>query len=201
MSKDLLKFLFGSSQAESSNESLAEAAEEIFSQMGQHERMEPKKSPLAAALKKIGVKVDGGLGVDPDGFCLTTDDGSLYREAKSLLKSADAMHALAELGWVVCDCGDEAMTFEVPEYKIRFLEIAASEPENSDTPVDLEKIAKDAYDFVNAPVVDEPEAPKIEKGGVGKVKPGDKAKSAIHGGKSKAESAEQAETVINCLLD
>jgi len=194
-SHDLMTFLFGTSQEESHQESIVEAAEEIFSQMGQQERLEPKKSPLSAALKKLGIKVESGLDVDPDGFCLSTEDVESYREAKKSLSTADAMHKLAELGWVVADCGDEAMTGEKPTFKIRFIEIVTPESDDKDAKVDLEKIAKDAYDFVNEPVVDEPENPKIPKGGVGKAKPGDKAKHAIAKGKTTVES------LVNRLID
>jgi hypothetical protein len=88
--------------------------------------------------------VSGDVKDDPEGFCLCFEDGDEYREACNKLAEPDNFHKLAELGWVVAKCGDEAMSNEPANFKLRFLEITTVATGDSDKAPSAEKIRKDS---------------------------------------------------------
>lgn len=179
---DLFKFLFEDSQSDSQLESFAqELAEEINSA----ERLQAKKTPLKKALGDIGVELSYfELEECPDisGYVLTTTDGDSYKNAHRLLNSPDGMHALAELGWFFA-FGDRDATDG--ELSIFFSEILGDEePSDTEELVDIEKLAKDSYEFVNQglePREDEKSTNDKSKG-VGKSKDGEKPKGVKESG-------------------
>jgi hypothetical protein len=177
-SRDLIEFLFRDSQQASERDVLAPEFDSIFEEMDKQE-LEPAKTPLKSALAKLGVDIE--LQDDIVGFCASTSCPAEYRELRDKLKSPEAMEKLAELGWVVADRGDRAMTGEEAAYCFNFIEIATPEAENAEKVPgrkDLEDIVKDAKEFSFSPKKEQPE-PKAVKGGVGKTKPGGKAEKAI----------------------
>jgi hypothetical protein len=136
MKNNLLEFLYGVSQQEAEvenilDESFAALLERADAE--EAEAMAAEKAPLSAALKAIGITGEA-LHEDPDGFCLITDDRETYNEACRKLSEPDNMHTLAVKGWVATHGGDQAMSNEAPEYKIKFLEITTTEGDGEDNP-------------------------------------------------------------------
>ncbi len=194
--RELIEFLFGDSQQASEREMLTRDFAHIFEEMERQEELEPKKTPLKSALSSLGVK--GELEDDTEGFTLAFENGAEYRKAKTKLRDPETMEKLAELGWVVTDCGDVAMTGEDPEFKFRFVEITDDEPENSEKRPgrkDLEAIVKAAKEFSYSPKTEQPE-PKTTKGGLGKAKPGGDAKHAIKDSLRQRQSVDQLVTKL-----
>jgi len=176
--RELIEFLFGDSQQASEREMLTRDFAHIFEEMERQEELEPKKTPLKSVLSKIGVKVELN-----DDFAISVEDAAEYRKIKSKLNDPDTMEELAELGWVVSDCGDVAMTGEEADFRFRFTEITQDEPENSEKRPgrkDLEAIVKAAKEFSYSPKEEQPDLKKGSKtAGVGKPKPGGNAEHAI----------------------
>jgi hypothetical protein len=149
MKSNLLEFLYGVSQQE---ESIDDVLDDDFAKLleqadaAEVESMAPDKTPLNTALKAIGIN-GSGLQEDPEGFVLVTDDRDQYVAAVNLLSDPDAMHTLATKGWVAFKCGDQAMSNEAPEYKLRFLEIATAEASDKDTAEEESTIIKNARKF------------------------------------------------------
>ena len=144
MKKNLMEYLFGVSQQESEIESIldedfAALLEQADAEEG--EQMAASKTPLVDALKSVGITA-GELHEDPAGFCFYTSDREEYISAINALTDPDTMHKLAVKGWVATKCGDQAMSQEEPEYKIRFLEISTAEGSDKDKGEDLEAILK-----------------------------------------------------------
>ena len=134
MKKNLMEYLFGVSQQESEIESIldedfAALLEQADAEEG--EQMAASKTPLVDALKSVGITA-GELHEDPAGFCFYTSDREEYISAINALTDPDTMHKLAVKGWVATKCGDQAMSQEEPEYKIRFLEISTAEGSDKD---------------------------------------------------------------------
>lgn len=155
MKSNLLEFLYGVSQVE---EAIDDVLDDDFAKLleqadaAEAESMAAEKAPLSAALKDIGIN-GSGLQEDPEGFVLITDDREQYVAAVNLLSDPDAMHTLAKKGWVAFKCGDQAMSNEAPEYKLRFLEIATAEGDgtnNSDTAEKESTVIKNAREFASA---------------------------------------------------
>ena len=125
MKKNLLSFLFlESAQAEADAEQgalrIAEDLERLFEAAAEAEtgELESKKTPLAKALGEFGIS-DAELELDPEGLCLCTDNQDRYKDILTVLGTADAMHKLAEMGWVVTKPGDDAMTNEPARFRVR----------------------------------------------------------------------------------
>jgi predicted RNA-binding Zn-ribbon protein involved in translation (DUF1610 family) len=192
--RDLIKFLFGESveleSAEADSLELAENLERLFEAIDKASpgELKPKKTPLAKALAELGITdSESDLELDTEGFVLATDNHQRYVDALTVLGSADAMHKLAEMGWVVTRPGDNAMTNEPANYRIRFLEIATTE-ENDREPkggtydtANREEVIKKAQEFATTPMDRDDEMNPVEtdiKGsdqdrkGVGKEKDG-----------------------------
>lgn len=203
--RDLLSFLFlESTEAESSESdsrelNIAENLERLFEEAAEIEKgeLESKKTPLAKALSTMGISdAESDLELDTEGFVLSTDNHERYTDAMTVLGSADAMHKLAEMGWVVTRPGDNAMTNEPPNYRIRFLEITTvdandREPKGGtyDT-ANREEVIKKAEKFAATPMDrDDDELNPVENGdgkvskrdaGVGDPKDGAEPEKAIH---------------------
>jgi hypothetical protein len=176
--RELIEFLFGDSQQASEREMLTRDFAHIFEEMERQEELEPKKTPLKSALSKLGVKAELN-----DDFTISVEEPAEYRKIKAKLSDPDTMEELAELGWVVADCGDVAMTGEEADFRFRFTEITQDEPDNSEKRPgrkDLEAIVKAAKEFSYSPKEEQPDPKKGSKAaGVGKPKPGGNAEHAI----------------------
>lgn len=199
---DLLSFLFlESAEAESAESDqqdlrVLENLERIFEDAAEAEQSElkAKKTPLVKALSEFGIS-DADLQLDTEGFVLVTDNHDKYVDALTVLGTPDAMHKLAEMGWVVTKPGDAAMTNEPAEYRIRFLEITTveqydREPKGGtyDT-ANREAVIKKAQEFATTPMDRDDDLNPVENGdgkmskknvGVGKAKDGEEPEKAIH---------------------
>lgn len=200
--KDLLSFLFLQSAdadlAESERRELdiAENLEQLFEAAAEIEKgeLESKKTPLAKALSEFGIS-DAELQLDPEGFVIVTDNHDKYVDMVTVLASAEAMHKLAEMGWVVTKPGDVAMTNEPAEYHLRFLEITTveandREPKPGYDDKNREAVIKKAQEFATTPMdrKDDKLNPVEQEDGkmgkkdasVGKAKDGEEPEKAIH---------------------
>ena len=130
----------------------------------------------------------GELHEDPAGFCFYTSDREEYISAINALTDPDTMHKLAVKGWVATKCGDQAMSQEEPEYKIRFLEISTAEGSDKDKGEDQEAILKKAQEFASTEVDRDDEMNPVEQlpskmgpkdKGVGKTTDGANPKGSI----------------------
>lgn len=208
MKKNLLEFLYGVSQQESAIDDVLDndfAALLEQADAEEAEMLKADKSPLSAALKAIGLSGEA-LHEDPYGFALITDDRETYLNACAKLSDPESMHTLATKGWVATNCGDQAMSNEVPEYKIRFLEITTTEGDGTDNSDGTEKestIVKQAREFateepdhdddMNPVDHDAPDGNKLAKVKIGAAKDGAQPKGEIK------DSA--ADLVANMLED
>lgn len=205
----MLSFLFlESAEAESAEVDqkafeLAENLEHLFEVAAAEEQgeLKAKKTPLAKALSEFGI-TDADLQMDTEGFVIVTDDHDKYVDALTVLGTADAMHKLAEMGWVVTKPGDVAMTNEPAEYKIRFLEITTVEQNDREPKggtydtANREEVIKKAQEFATTPMDRDDDLNPVENGdgkvskknvGLGKAKDGEEPEKAIHDALADAE--------------
>lgn len=173
----LYQFLYGESQVREEIDGLPDDLVAVFEDLEHQEALEPKKEPLANALKEIGLDVSE-LQVDPAGFVVTTSDEAKYSSAIDLLVQSDNIHKLAELGWVFADCGDSAPTDQEPSFRIRFLELTTAETNDSDKAESIENILKAAREFATEPLKRETNFKKPKGSGVGKASDGDTVDSS-----------------------
>lgn len=210
--KDLLSFLFGesaeveSAESDSGELNLAENLERLFEVAAEAEQgeLKAKKTPLAKALSEFGIS-DSDLQLDPEGFCFVTDNHENYVNAVTVLSTADAMHKLAEMGWVVTKPGDDAMTNEPPNYRIRFLEITTVDQNDRDPKGgtydtgNREEVIKKAQEFATAPMDREDELNPVEnedgKMGEKKTGIGDPKDGSAPEGKPKGSTKKTEESV------
>lgn len=167
--RDLITFLFGesaeleSAAADRHELNIAENLERLMEVLASDEEVCPellaKKTPLSQALAKLGIKdSENDLQLDTEGFVLATDNHEKYMDAMTALGSADAMHQLAEMGWVVTRAGDNAMTNEPANYRIRFLDITTVEPQDREPKAgtydtaNREEVIKKAQKFASTPM-------------------------------------------------
>lgn len=204
MRNNLLQFLFGQQAAVTeSSSNLGDEVVRLFEEAAQEEteQMVANKKPLASALKDIGIDCEVH---EKAQWCeIHCADEKEHREHMALLTDPDAMHKLAELGWIVANCGDAAMGNEPADCKIGFIEIANMEPSEDETGEPLEKVLKDAQKFATTPVDRDDSMNPVEtdiKGsaskqkGVGKPTDGTKPKGEI-------KDSVGARRVVNRLLD
>ena len=203
---NLLNFLFGESQQDSA---LSEALDHVSQllEADADEPLAPKKSPLAAALKSIGIDAGTDLQLDPEGLSLTFENDADYHAASAKFNDPDTMEKLAELGWVAHKLGDSGMCNEPAEYRIRFIEIGEMEPAEGSTAVTVANIIKAGREFATTPVdhSDDKLNPIVrmdksinkKHAGMGDAKDGAKTDHAIHGGKSKSEALDQVNRRLN----
>jgi hypothetical protein len=202
MKTNLLEFLYGVSQQQSEIDLLAEDFAELLEKAdeAEAESLATDKAPLSAALKSIGIN-GSGLQEDPEGFVLITDDREQYVQAVALLNDPEAMHTLAKKGWVAFKCGDQAMTNEEPEYKLRFLEIDTAETSDDESGQDDEEIMKKAREFAteepdhddeNPVEHDAPEGNSLAKVKIGKATDGKKPEGSVK---------DSAQSVVADLLE
>lgn len=209
MKQNILAFLFGDSQVESELDETRDAIEQIFEEAEEAEPLKAKKTPLASALKALGVSAEDGLELDPEGFSICYYEEEPYRQACRLLMEPEGMEKLAELGWFATRMGDKAMTGEVePEYRIRFVDITTPEPENetdwpAPNPQLMKDIMKKGQEFATTPFDRDPNNPVTDidakddkNAGVGKEKQGNEPK-----GKPKGSGKSEAQQVVNALLE
>jgi hypothetical protein len=192
MKRNILSFLFLESTQGEDRLDIAENLERLFEAAEESvtTALESKKTPLAKALGDLGID-NADLQLDPEGFCMITDDQDYFSNALNVLGTPDAMHKLAQMGWVVTKQGDVAMTGEPAEFRIRFLEITTVEASDGDKASEkANEIAKKAREFASTPMDRDDSNPvetedgKMGKGqeGVGKVKDGAEAEKSIHEG-------------------
>jgi hypothetical protein len=190
MKNNWLEFLYGASQVD---EAIEDVLTDDFAALleqadsAEAESLAADKTTLSAALKAIGIN-SSGLQEDPEGFALITDDRDQYIAAINILSDPDSMHELCKRGWVASKCGDQAMTNENPEFKLRFLEIATTSGNDKDTAEEESTIIKNAREFASEepehddenPVDHEaPDGNKLKKVTVGEPTDGEKPKGTI----------------------
>lgn len=189
MRKNLLEFLFGPAAVRESSHTLGEDVVKLFEEAAdaETEQMVANKKPLAAALKDIGIsnKVEEG----PQSAVIYCDNELQHREHMALLRQPDNMHKLAERGWVMAQCGDQAMSNEPPDFKIGFVELNMLDmPSNTQDAESLETVIKNAQKFATTPLDRDDELNPVEtdikpgkngQKGVGKAKDGEQPKGKI----------------------
>lgn len=191
MRKNLLEFLFGPAAVRESSHTLGEDVVKLFEEAAdaETEQMVANKKPLAAALKDIGISNEVHEG--PQWCEIHCDDEAQYREHMAMLRDPDAMHKLAEKGWVMAQCGDQAMSNEPPAFKIGFIELnMLGMPDNTKDAESLETVIKNAQKFATTPLDREDELNPVEtdikpsddrQKGVGKPKDGEDPKGKPKG--------------------
>jgi hypothetical protein len=142
MRNDLLEFLFGS-KAQPKDEELGLKMVQIFEEAGklEAEQLAVSKKPLSAALKAVGIsqEVLDDHGTPYLGF----EDDCECAEVLKKLRDPDAMHILAQKGWVSTYSGDINPATEVPWHKINFIEITTADTGKEDKPDEtIEQITK-----------------------------------------------------------
>jgi len=189
MRKNLLEFLFGPAAVRESSPTLGEQVVKLFEEAAdaETEQMVANKKPLVAALKDIGITDEVIEG--PQWCEIHCENEDEFRRHMALLRDPDNMHKLAERGWVVAQCGDQAMSNEPPAFKIGFFELNMLDmPDNTDKVPSLEKVMKDAQKFATTPLDRDDDLNPVEtddKGsddgqkGVGKAKDGEQPKGKI----------------------
>jgi hypothetical protein len=210
MRTNLFEFLFGESAVyETKGADLGEQIVKLFEEADEAEGVEmvANKKPLATALKALGID-------EPVEACsqwceIRCDDDAKYHEYCRLLGDPDAMHKLAEMGWVLVRCGDEAMSNEKPSYKLGFIEIETAETEDGDKPEDAEKLRKDSQkdastefkrdDKMNPVELDDPGKGKKDAG-VGDPKDGEDPEGKPKGSEKKVKES-SAKGIVNRMLD
>ena len=210
MRKNLLEFLFGPSAVRESSQTLGEDVVRLFEEAADEEteQMVANKKPLTAALKDIGISKEVLEG--PQACEIYYEDAIEYRDDLAKLTEPDPMHKLAELGWVVAKCGDQAMSNEPADFKIGFIELAMlpSLPDKKEAE-SLEKIIKDAQKFATTPLDRDDDLNPVEtddktsddnQKGVGKAKDG-AAPEGKPKGSSKSESHITAKELTRQMLD
>jgi len=206
--KDLLAYLFGSSQVENEVEETKSAIERIMEEAEEQEPLKVERKPLQTALKALDIS--GELEYDPEGFSLVCGEEADYRRYTEILLSPDAMEKLAKLGWVVTRCGDVAMSNEPAEFRIRFIEVTTAGEDNSDkaswpapNPKLVKGLIKKGREFMDEPGPHDEESPveyddktsDDNQKGVGKAQDG-KDPEGKPKGSAKSEALELAEEIL-----
>lgn len=153
MRKNLLEFLFGPAAVDDSSRALGEDVVKLFEDAAntETEQMVANKKPLVSALKDIGI--DAAVHEAPQWCGINCENEDQYREHLKLLRDPDAMHKLAEKGWVMAQCGDQAMSNEPPSFKIGFIELdMLGMPDNKQDSESLETVIKNAQKFATTPL-------------------------------------------------
>lgn len=208
MRKNLLEFLFGPSAVHESSQTLGEDVMKLFEEAAgaETEQMTASKKPLAAALKDIGI--DNEVKEGPQCCEICCDDEAQHREHLALLNDPDSVHKLAERGWVVAHCGDQAMSNEPPAFKIGFIELDMMDmSDNTQDAESMETVVKNAQKFATTPLDRDDDAlnpvtTDIEPGtnrrkGVGSPKDGASPKGRPKG----TDESSTPSSLANSLLD
>lgn len=207
--KDLLAYLYGGSQVEAEADETREAIERIMEEAEKQEPLKPKRTPLVAALKSLGLDdVNDEIEYDTEGFVLVCDEEDEYKRYVKILMEPEGMEKLAELGWVVTRCGDVAMSNELPEFRIRFLEITTADSSEdgkwpAPNPELIKKAVKKGREFMDEPGPHDEESPveyddktsSDRHKGIGKEKDG-----ADPEGKPKGSSKKESLNLVDKLL-
>lgn len=209
MRKNLLEFLFGEAAVQQSSTTLGEEVVRLFEEAAgeETEQMIANKKPLAAALKDIGITAEVEEG--PEWCEIRCEDECEYREYMEKLRDPDAMHKLAEKGWVMAQCGDQHMSNEAPCLKIGFIELKMLDmPDNKQDVPDLNNVLKNAQKFATTPMDRDDDLNPVEtddktsddnQKGVGKAKDGADPEGKPKGS-TKSESA-TAKDLAKRMLD
>jgi hypothetical protein len=203
MKTNLLEFLYGVSQQQSEIDLLDEDFAELLEKAdeAEAESLAIDKAPLTSALKSIGIN-GSGLLEDPEGFVLVTDDREQYVAATALLSDPEAMHTLAKKGWVAFKCGDQAMSNEAPEYKLRFMEIDTVETTDDDeSSEDNSEIMKQAREFATEEPEHDDENPVDHDAAKGDSLAKVKIGKATDGKKPEGSVKDSAESIVADLLE
>lgn len=140
------------------------------------------KKSLTSALSSLGVAYDGEAEADVSLVTINFDNDEEYRQAIQAIFTPDAMHKLAEAGWVAERNGDRGMSNEAPDFRITFVEIPDMPDNDGDKAPDLKTVMKGGQkadttllkrdDKLN-PVESDPKAKMGDRQtGVGKAKDG-----------------------------
>lgn len=209
MRKNLLEFLFGPAAARESSATLGEEVVKLFEEAAgeETEQMVANKKPLAAALKDIGISAEVIEG--PQWCEIKCDDEAEYREHMALLRDPEAMHKLAEKGWVMAQRGDQGMSNEPPDFSIGFIELNMLDmPDNKQDVPSLDNVLKNAQKFATTPMDRDDDLNPVEtddktsddnEKGVGKAKDGAQPEGKPKGS-SKSESL-TAKALASRMLD
>lgn len=213
MRTNLLEFLFGSTTVQKSAD-IGEDIVRLFEQAeaAELEPVKAEKKPLTAALKSLGISAAVEAGVQ---WCeLHCDNEQDYREYLGKLQEPDAMSKLADAGWVMVRCGDQAMSNEAPDYKIGFIEVQTAEGNKQDKPDEkVQSILKKGQEFATTPVATDDDTNPVEREtgkpdvkmggkttGVGKPKDGEDPEGKPKGSTGKVKES-RAKNVVSKLLD
>ncbi len=206
--KNILAFLFGDSQIESEIDEAKDAIEHIFEEV-ENDPLRTKKTPLASALKALGIAQSDEVTLGDGGFYLTYDQEADYKDACRKLTEPDGLEKLAEMGWFALRQGDRAMSGEVqPEYRIRFVDITTPDPENetnwpAPNPKLVADILKKGREFATTPLERDPHnpvtdlEPKNDKhAGMGKEREGSNPEGKLKG--SAQDEAKETCRIKDC---
>ena len=177
---NLISFLFGESQGgDKPDSSLDVDLARLFEASAKEEGIISKKTPLAKALKKLGLDVE--LELDPGGFSVSFENGADYQVSLAILAIPDNMHTLATMGWVFARRGDTTMAGDVPDFRIRFMDVSQVEAATGDKTESLRDILKKAQEYATTPVEADAEDDVFcaLKDGVGEQKDGASAENTI----------------------
>ncbi len=134
MRRDFLQFLFGDPSIEEKldDPAVIENLITLYEEAdhAEAELIKANKKPLASALKTLGV--NASVEAFPQWCEIRFDDEVSYREACAAIFTPEAMHTLAEAGWIPAKSGDEAMSNEPPSLKLGFFEISTAGEDVSD---------------------------------------------------------------------
>lgn len=176
----IFSYLFGDSQREQALEGIVENFDAVLDAAGREDALKAKHKPLAKILGAFDVKTGDNLELRPEGFCLVYPTNDEYKAAFSALSTPEAMNELAAGGWVLAAGGDEAMSNELGEFKLIFIDIAEAEGSASEEADEtVEEIVRKGREFATEPFepdpnnpVEHPEAPNEKHAGMGKASDG-----------------------------
>lgn len=217
MRTNMLEFLFGKAAARD-EAALGEQIVKLFEDADEIEGVEltAQKKPLADALKAMGI--NGAVETDAQWAEIHCHDDAEYHKYVRLLSDPDAMHKLAEMGWVMARCGDIGMGNEPADYKIGFIEIATTQSGEADKPNEkINAILKQGQEFATTPVAQDDDLNPVEREqgkpeaklsgkttGVGKPKDGADPKGTPKGSTDEAlkpvRKTKRAESMVDRLL-
>ena len=185
MRKNLLEFLYGEAVIQKPSADLGEQVVKLFEEAADEEteEMVANKTPLASALKTLGIT--NTIDVGPAFATIKCESPEEYREYTRILFDPERLTTLAEKGWVPTRMSDAGMTFEPGDYRIGFIELDMGEITQDDKVPDAEKIRKDAQ---------KRDATKMDrKDPLNPVETDDKTSDDNQKGISKAKDGEQPE--------
>ena len=201
----ILAYLYGTSQAEAELDGTRDYLDKIMEAAEAEEPLQAKRTPLAAALKSLGLEAGDALQLSSSGLSLVLGDAGEYRNVCTKLMEPESIEKLAEQGWVALYGGDHAMSNEPAEFRVRFIDITEVATTDSDKPSEtLDKIIKAGREFAtqepkhneNNPVEHPEKSPNRKRGGVGDAQDGAEPEGTPKG--SAKTEAYQPKTGARC---